>query len=207
MMLYITGVPARSMPVAGSGAALEQPQAFSLMESGQMVVDKARHWRALELAVHFNVHAELYFRLLHGDKDTFLFAWLALGNSFHFVRHSPAVVGTRSSDGRVCGHTMGQFHPSQPSAASAALLFLHRNYHSKWHVGRAATMAWESAVRFEPHSPLQQRRVEFVGPPLCRPSAVVAERSSAAIPLDGTTLDAMARLEARCLQFFATFPG
>ena len=52
------------------------------MNSGQLLVDKARCWRALQLVLHYNRHSDFYFRHLHGDQDTFYFAWRKLGQSY-----------------------------------------------------------------------------------------------------------------------------
>jgi hypothetical protein len=51
-------------------------------ESGQMVIDKARCWRPLSLAMWFNEHSDFFFHHIHGDKDTFRFAWHRLGQRF-----------------------------------------------------------------------------------------------------------------------------
>ena len=47
-------------------------------ETGQVLVDKARCWRALQLTGHLNDHSDFYYRYLHGDKDTFHLAWRML---------------------------------------------------------------------------------------------------------------------------------
>jgi hypothetical protein len=52
-----------------------------------------------------------YQRLLHGDKDTFRFAWRYLGLDYHMVRPFPGVAGTKGKSGRVCGNTIIQFSP------------------------------------------------------------------------------------------------
>lgn len=44
-------------------------------ESGQLVVDKSRCWNALNLCRWYNEHADLYYRFVYGDKDTFRLAW------------------------------------------------------------------------------------------------------------------------------------
>lgn len=51
-------------------------------ESGQLVVDKRRCWRALNLAWHYNEQAWLYYRYIHGDKDTFHLAFRKVGKSY-----------------------------------------------------------------------------------------------------------------------------
>jgi hypothetical protein len=45
-------------------------------ESGQLVIDKRRTWRALNLAMHYNEHSDFYYRHVHGDKETFHLAFL-----------------------------------------------------------------------------------------------------------------------------------
>jgi hypothetical protein len=52
------------------------------MNSGQLLVDKARCWEALQLTLHYNRHSDFYYRHLFGDQDTFYFAWRKLGRSY-----------------------------------------------------------------------------------------------------------------------------
>ena len=59
-------------------------------ESGQIVIDKRRCWRALQLALFMNEHSDLYYRHLYGDKDTFLIAWSRLGQAYAITPHAPA---------------------------------------------------------------------------------------------------------------------
>lgn len=44
-------------------------------ESGQILVDRRRHWRTLNMALRLNERAEIVYRMIYGDKDTFLLAW------------------------------------------------------------------------------------------------------------------------------------
>jgi hypothetical protein len=62
------------------------------LESGQLVLDKSRCWRALCLAHWMNQHSDAFYEILYGDKDTFLIAWLILGQPFHAVRHKPKLL-------------------------------------------------------------------------------------------------------------------
>jgi hypothetical protein len=59
------------------------------VESGQMVVDKARSWKGLALAHWMNQRSDFFYQFLYGDKDTFLFAWLMLGLRFQMVQFPP----------------------------------------------------------------------------------------------------------------------
>ena len=51
-------------------------------ESGQILVHKELCWRELNLALHYNAHADFVYRLLYGDKDTFPMAWQRLGRRY-----------------------------------------------------------------------------------------------------------------------------
>lgn len=55
------------------------------LESGQIVVDKQRCWRALRLALWFNEHSDFYYQYLHGDKDTFHLAFRKLKQAYALV--------------------------------------------------------------------------------------------------------------------------
>lgn len=74
-------------------------------ESGQLLLDKSRCWRALSLAHWMNQRSEDFYGILHGDKDTFLIAWLLLGQPYHLVPHQPkqleATICQRGSDGSI----------------------------------------------------------------------------------------------------------
>jgi len=52
----------------------EEPE----FESGQIVLDKARCFRPLSLAMWFNEYSDFWYRHIHGDKETFHMAWRRL---------------------------------------------------------------------------------------------------------------------------------
>jgi hypothetical protein len=62
-----------------------------------------------------NQHADAFYQYLHGDKDTFLIAWLMLAQPYHLIRHRPKLL-----DSTVC-----QRDPD------GQVLFQHRNL-AKW---------------------------------------------------------------------------
>jgi hypothetical protein len=64
---------------AAFGVAYRDERNF---ESGQLLVDKARCWRALNLCDWYNQHSYFFYRVVYGDKDTFRFAWHRLGQRF-----------------------------------------------------------------------------------------------------------------------------
>jgi len=47
-------------------------------ESGQLLIDKVRCWRALCLCDWYNQHSDFYYQHVYGDKETFRFAWQRL---------------------------------------------------------------------------------------------------------------------------------
>jgi hypothetical protein len=51
-------------------------------ESGQIVVDKRRCWKALNVAMHLNEYSDWWYRLVHGDKETYHLAWRKLGQEY-----------------------------------------------------------------------------------------------------------------------------
>jgi hypothetical protein len=71
-----------------TGLAAENCPAW---ESGQIVVDKRRHLRALRIALYLNERAGVVYRMLYGDKDTFLIAWRIAGASVAVVPHRPFI--------------------------------------------------------------------------------------------------------------------
>lgn len=66
-----------------------QPRAHPALDSGQLLIDKSRHWKALQIAAHLNEQASYYYGLLYGDKDTYLIAFLLAGSDFSLVPHRP----------------------------------------------------------------------------------------------------------------------
>ena len=85
------------------------------LEFGQIVLDKSQCWRALTLAHWINQRSDVFYQFLHGDKDTFLIAWLILAQPYHLIRHRPKLL-----DATFC-----QRDPD------GAVLFQHRNQ-AKW---------------------------------------------------------------------------
>ncbi len=55
-------------------------------ESGQILIDKNRCWKALRLCGWFNENSDFYYRYLHGDKETFHLAFRKLKKSYALVK-------------------------------------------------------------------------------------------------------------------------
>ena len=59
-------------------------------ESGQILIDKSRVYRELQLTYFFNQHADYYYQFLYGDKDTFRFAWQKMGREYSTIPFGPS---------------------------------------------------------------------------------------------------------------------
>jgi hypothetical protein len=84
-------------------------------ETGQIVLDKERCWKALCLALWFNEHSDFYYRFIYGDKETFHLAFRKLKQKYSLV---PKPI--HPLDGTMCQHDF-----------QGLRLFQHRNS-KKW---------------------------------------------------------------------------
>lgn len=91
----------------------EEPE----FESGQILVDKQRCWRALRLSLWFNEHSDFYYQHLHGDKETFHLAFRKLRQPYRLVP-----IPVRRLTGTMCQHDF-----------DGRRLFQHRNT-AKWNL-------------------------------------------------------------------------
>jgi hypothetical protein len=57
-------------------------------ESGQIVVNKEKCWKALNLTMWLCAHSDRYFEVVYGDKDTFLLAWERTGTPYAITPHA-----------------------------------------------------------------------------------------------------------------------
>jgi len=84
-------------------------------ESGQLVIDKARHWRSLMLTDWINQHHRQFEDMIYGDKDAFYVGWRMVGQGYYLIPHRP----------KRLDHTLCQRAPDGKT------LFQHRSG-SKW---------------------------------------------------------------------------
>ncbi len=92
----------------------EEPE----FETGQILIDKRRCWKALRVTMHMNEYSDFYYRYMLGDKETFHMAWRRLRQEF--------AMPSRSIDpleGTMCQHDI-----------EGRRIFQHRNM-AKWIVG------------------------------------------------------------------------
>ena len=73
-------------------------------ESGQLVIDKQRRWKPLNLCNWYNEHSDFFYRFVYGDKDTFRFAWHRAGQPFSMPAGPiglPFTIGQQDFGGRL----------------------------------------------------------------------------------------------------------
>ncbi len=78
------------------------------IESGQILIDKSRHWRGVHLFLYMNLHWSIYYKLLYGDKDTYAIAIKSCGSTPSVVDAPPAAIGILDSDNIFSGYGMIQ---------------------------------------------------------------------------------------------------
>lgn len=81
------------------------------IESGQILIDKARHWRGVHLFLYMNLNWNIYYKLLYGDKDTYVIAIKGCGEPVTIVNAPPAVIGILDADKIFSGYGMVQHDP------------------------------------------------------------------------------------------------
>ena len=121
-----------------------KPSLRQSSESGEILLRKSTHGRALLLALYYNVYGQShYYALLsqgalgEGDKETFLAAAIRLGRPFHAVAHRVGAIG-HWYDNNLHGSAMIQYDPRvdyanalRPSEKPTAVpqpFFVHANY-------------------------------------------------------------------------------
>jgi alpha 1,2-mannosyltransferase len=96
-------------------------------ETGQIVIDKVRHWRALNLVLHLNLHHRYYYRYMLGDKDTFRLAFELLAAPYFVIPRAAVLCSGRDPAGGRISYGMIQHW------IHAEALFMHEaGGESKW---------------------------------------------------------------------------
>lgn len=87
------------------------------LESGQIIIDKqgnnGLNLAALHVAIHMAHEQAFYYTLSGGDKDTFRYAFWALGLEYTAAPRWLSALGSKT-DGRFCGVGMLQYGLSEP---------------------------------------------------------------------------------------------
>jgi len=102
-------------------------------ESGQVLIDKGRHWGSVVLVLYMNLFHTLYYDYTHGDKDTFHFSFRAMNDTYHMIQYPVGGAGHLMPEKKrnvleFQGSTMVQHAPD------GSIAFLHRNL-NKWPTG------------------------------------------------------------------------
>ena len=100
-----------------------EPENTFEQESGQVLVDKEKSWKALNFCMHLNT--PFFMKLLNGDKDTFRFAWKYAKTPYHMIQHRVVPMGNYqhpNNNFAFCGHSMMQFDPNGDA------MFVHHNH-------------------------------------------------------------------------------
>jgi hypothetical protein len=96
-----------------TGFGEEMPEGYDPpIESGQILVDKARCWRALRIAGLYCEFSDLTFQWVYGDKEMFRMGWRLVGQRYHLPKRLPGWDV----------HTIRQHCPADKDR----VLFLHR---------------------------------------------------------------------------------
>lgn len=110
-------------------------------ESGQIMLNRELCWRELNLALHYNAHADFVYKIIYGDKDTYPVAWSRLGRKharmFPMVRFDTVALLQADDKGQT--------------------LFVHR-VHDKFRLPRVTfngTPQDETDNRFHPQFPME----------------------------------------------------
>lgn len=115
-------------------------------ESGQLMISKSTHMRALILALYYNLYGPTHYYPLflqgsdgEGDKETFLAATCALKKPFYQVAKFVNALGYIDKQNQFVGTGMGQYDPvcdynralarkTSVKATEPKLMFLHANF-------------------------------------------------------------------------------
>lgn len=104
-------------------------------ESGQLLLNKEKCWKELNLCIYYNKNSEVYYKMLLGDKDTFKFAWLALKSKYYMIPTPLGFSGYTNLKHDFYGMTLVQ-HDTQGD-----VVFLHRNS-LKWGQTKNDEVLW-----------------------------------------------------------------
>jgi hypothetical protein len=62
------------------------------LEAGQVLINKKKAWKAMQVTLHMNRHHGFYYDMVWGDKDTYLLAWLVTQTPYRVIPHRPDVI-------------------------------------------------------------------------------------------------------------------
>ena len=132
------------------------------LESGQIVVNKAKAWRALMLANYLGEQHNFYNEFLMGDKDLFRFAYHAVKQPFHLIRTWISIVGHKLPTGQMCGHSMLQHDPAgQPAFMHANLVKLYSDDLMRSVAVASRYPDWHAFFKYSQYAPQSDPNYKF----------------------------------------------
>lgn len=120
-------------------------------ESGQILVNKEKCWRELNLCLFFNLNSEYYYKFLWGDKDTFKFAWQALRKEYYMINTPVAFCGYRKIRDFFFSRGVSMLQHD----VEGKPIFIHRNLY-KWDITLDNEMIWGKIKRFKAQATRKQ---------------------------------------------------
>ena len=81
-------------------------------ESGQLLVNRRKSWKALDLIAKMNDASGHFYNLMHGDKDTYQIGFKATETSFYEVPFRPSTGGYLDDSGKYKKVSLIQYHPT-----------------------------------------------------------------------------------------------
>jgi hypothetical protein len=97
-----------------------EPRNEIQVESGQLLFDKSKCWKPLNLCMWYNEHSDFFYQYAYGDKDTFQMAWRKLNIEYAM----PEILPIRSQGKAIYQHDF-----------DGNKIFQHRN-RDKWDLHR-----------------------------------------------------------------------
>ncbi|RMZ78952.1 hypothetical protein DV737_g3668, partial [Chaetothyriales sp. CBS 132003] len=99
-------------------------------ESGEILYSKSKHELSLMLAAYYNYYGPAFYYPMQsqgapgeGDKETFLWAAVALSEPFYFVRKAVQALGYFTTQGEWRGSAMLQFDPAHDFKHSMEIMY------------------------------------------------------------------------------------
>jgi len=123
-------------------------------ESGQLLINKEKCWKELNLCLYFNLD-DRYAKLLYGDKDTFKFAWSALRSRYFMIKTPVGFCGFSDTANKIYSWGMSMVQHD----FEGNIIFVHRNLF-KWDITSDDETAWRSIKRFKVDA--KEKRFYFI---------------------------------------------
>ena len=99
---------------------------YGLAESGQILINKKKCWKALCVSYFLNYHHEVFYKLFFGDKDLYYVAF-ELTNTFYFQnKYYPYGIGLENQPFGKINMLIQRIPDGHPNGNNGGYAFLHR---------------------------------------------------------------------------------